>query len=250
MERRNGLLRPEVARLIAERGFAVAFQPVVRLSDRRPVSHEALLRLRPQQGAASLSTRQLVEAARAWDLGTALDAAALDVALATWPRTATTPVSVNVFARSLRDPVFFARLLSRVAGDRATLAVEVIGIDNGPDDLAGLIALVPALRGVGIRVVLDDFAANEACLGGIRAARFDEVKLSTAMVGAAVAGPRGRRLLQALVALATTSGARVVAKMIETVPQVTLLEELGVQFGQGWLFGAPALLPASRRNAA
>src|ERR1700722_12646454 len=66
-ERRSGLLRSEVARLIAERNFTVAFQPVVRLADQRTTSHEALLRLRPLPGAPSLSPRLFVDAALGWD---------------------------------------------------------------------------------------------------------------------------------------------------------------------------------------
>jgi len=246
-ERRNGLLRPEVARLIAERNFTVAFQPVVRLVDRRPVSHEALLRLRPAPGAPSQPTRAFVDAAQAWDLGAALDEAMLDVTLGAWPREATTPVSVNICARSLRDPVFFARLLTRISGEGATVAVELTGIHDGAD-LSAVSAMVPALRGVGVRVVLDDFAATEACLACMRATQFDEVKLAGAAVGDAVAGERGRKLLRALVALADAAGARTVAKLIETVPQAALMQELGVQYGQGWLFGAPALHNADRRK--
>ena len=173
-ERHGGLLRPEVTRLIAERNFAVAFQPVVRLSDCRPVGHEALLRL-PPQGTLHRSTRLFVDAAQAWNLGAALDEAVLDVTLATWPRTAQTPVSVNVCASSLGDPVFFARLLTRVAGEGATLAVEITGIDAA--DPSAVIAVVPALRGVGMRVILDDFTSSDACLAAVQATRFDEVKL-------------------------------------------------------------------------
>jgi EAL domain-containing protein (putative c-di-GMP-specific phosphodiesterase class I) len=249
-ERRHGLLRTEVARLITERNFAVAFQPVVRLADRRPVSHEALLRLRPPQGqgAPQPSTRLFVDAAQAWGLGTALDEAVLDVTLATWPRTAPTPVSVNIHARSLADPVFFARLLTRVAGEGATLAVEITGIDDGAD-LSAVVAIVPALRGVGMRVVLDDFAASATCLACVQATRFDEVKLSGAVVGAAVESGRGKKLLRALVALAEAAGARVVAKLVETMPQAVLMHDAGVAFGQGWLFGAPVLSAPAKRAA-
>jgi EAL domain-containing protein (putative c-di-GMP-specific phosphodiesterase class I) len=248
-ERRGGLLRPEVARLIAERSFTMAFQPVVRLADRRVVSHEALLRLRLPPGAPAQPTRAFVDAAQGWDLGTALDEAALDVTLATWPRDAATPVSVNVSARSLRDPLFFARLLRRVTGEGANIAVEISGLATHAD-LPAVVAVVPALNVAGVRVVLDDFGPAEAALTAVQTARFDEVKVSGAVVGDAVAGERGRRLLRALVTLAEAAGARTVAKLIETEPQAALLRSLGLGYGQGWLFGAPALLKRDRRMAA
>ena len=247
LERRGGLLRPEIARLIAERSFAMAFQPVVRLTDRRVVSHEALLRLRPPPGAPAQPTRAFIDAAHGWDLGTALDEAALDVALATWPRDAATPVSVNVSARSLRDPLFFARLLGRLTGEGASIAVEISGLTTHAD-LPAVVAVVLALNAAGVRVVLDDFNPAEAVLASVQTARFDEVKLSGAVVGDAVAGERGRKLLRALVTLAEATGARTVAKLIETEPQAALLRSLGVGYGQGWLFGAPSLLKPDRRK--
>ncbi len=248
-ERRAGLLRPEAARLIAERNFTVAFQPVVRLADSRPVSHEALLRLRPLPGGASQPARPFVDAVQGWGLGMALDEAVLDVALASWPRAADTPMSVNIGARSLGDPVFFARALVRLGGEGATVALEIAG-PRDATDLPAMVAMVPALRAVGVRVVLDDFGPDEVSLACIRQTRFDEVKLSGAVVGEAVASERGRRLLRALVRLADATGARTVAKLIETVPQARLMRELGVGHGQGWLFGAPVPMATDRRRRA
>jgi len=249
VERRGGMLRAEAARLIAERRFALAFQPVVRLADRRAVSHEALLRLRPLPGAPVQATRNFVDLARGWDLGPALDEAVLDVALATWPRDAATPMSVNIHAASLRDPVCFARLLARLTGEGAMIGVEISGVASLAD-LPAVAAMVPALNAAGVRTVLDDFDTSAASLACVQAVRFDEVKLSGAVVGDAVAGARGQKLLRALLALAETAGARTVAKLIETEAQAMLLRGLGVGYGQGWLFGAPALIKPERRKVA
>jgi EAL domain-containing protein (putative c-di-GMP-specific phosphodiesterase class I) len=246
-DRRAGLPRPAVARLIAERRFAMAFQPVVRLADRWVVSHEALLRLRPMPGMAPPPTRAFVEITQAWGLGPALDEAVLDMALATRPPEVAC-ISVNIGARSLRDPVFVGHLLTRVRGEGDGLAIEVSGI-TGSADLPPVAAIVPALRAAGVRVVLDDFAASEAMLICMQATRFDEVKFAGAVLGDAVAGPRGRKLLAALLALAEAAGARAVAKQVETEAQADLLRALGVRYGQGWLFGAPAVTARDRRHA-
>ncbi len=244
-DRRSGMLRTDVSRMSAGRNFRLAFQPVVRMGDLQPVAHEALLRLRPPPGAPTQSTRAFVDLAQDWGFGTALDEAVLDAALATWGRDAKTPVSVNVAARSFRDPVFFARLLARVAGEGARIAVEIAGV-TGFDDVTPAVAAVAALRAAGVRVALDDFNAGEAMLACLQAARFDDVKLAGVVLGEAVTGPRGETLLVALVKLAEAAGARVIAKLVETEPQAALLRRLGVGYGQGWLFGAPTLPPLLR----
>jgi EAL domain-containing protein (putative c-di-GMP-specific phosphodiesterase class I) len=247
-ERRGGMLRTDVSRIIAARNFKLALQPVVRMEDLRPVGHEALLRLRPPPGASAQSTRGFVDLAQEWGFGTALDEAVLDAALATWGQTATTPVSVNIAARSLRDPVFFARLAGRVAGEGGRIAIEITGVAEF-DDVPATVAAVAALRAAGVPVVLDDFGPGDAMLACLQAARFDDVKLAGAVVGEAVAAPRGEKLLVALVKAAEAAGARVVAKLVETEPQAARLRALGVVYGQGWLFGAPVLPPPLRPSA-
>ncbi len=235
---RGGMPRADASGMIADRSFRLAFQPVVRTGDLRPVGHEALLRLRPQPSAPVQSTRAFVDEAQERGLGTALDEAVLETATAAWGHGARTPLSVNISARSLRDPVFFARLLGRVAGEGARIAVEITGV-AAIDDVPAAVAAVAALRDVGVRVALDDFCAAEAMLACLQAARFDDVKLAGTIVGEAAESQRGERLLAALVKLAESAGARVIAKLVETEAQATLLRTVAVGYGQGWLFGVP-----------
>ena len=243
-ERRAGLLRQDMQRIIAERHFSLAFQPVVRLSDRRAAYHEALLRLRPPDGMPMLPTRVFVEVAAGWDLGATLDTAVLDAALAAWRSAGSTPVSVNVAARSLCDTAFLDAALSGIGGEGAALLVEVTAV-AGIDTVPALARGIAALQDAGVRVCLDDLGADPAALDCVRAARFDQMKIDGASVRAASTSQRGRRLLAALVALANAAGAEIVAKHIETLPQAWLMQELGVRYGQGWLFGAPGRLPGS-----
>ena len=240
IERRAGLLREDVAGIIAGRHFTLAFQPVVELSDRHVVTHEALLRLHPPAGLATLPTGAFVEVAAGWGLATALDEAVLDAALAAWTQSGATPVAVNIAGRSLQDMDFIARALSRIGGDGAALLVEVTAA-GAIDDMPALAAGAAALQAANVRVCLDDFG-EPATLECMRAVRFDQVKIAGSAVRAAAAGERGRRLVAALVALAAAAGAETVAKLIETLPQAWLMQELGVRHGQGWLFGPPGKL--------
>lgn len=241
-ERRAGLTRAELAQVIAERRFSLAFQPIVDLSDRRAAYHEAFLRPRPD-GLPPLGARLCVELAADWGLGPALDLAVLDVALRAGRDAGGAPVSVNIGAAALADAAFLRAALARIGGAGAALLVELPALADLPRH-PGLPAAIAALRQAGVRVCLDGVGDDAAALDGARLARFDQLKLSGAAVRAANAGARGRRLLTALVALARALGASVVAKQIETLPQAWLMAELGVRFGQGWLFGAPGPLPA------
>lgn len=61
----------------------------------------------------------------------------------------------------------------------------------------------------------------------------------------AVESERDRGFIVAMVDLARTVGARVVAERIETEAQARLMRDLGVDFGQRCLFGRPGALPGA-----
>ena len=166
----------------------------------------------------------------------------IEAALLAKAQSGGTPISVNVAATSLCDADFVDRTVARVGGEGTGLLLEITAA-AALADLSAFAIGIKALRGIGVRVCLDDLGAAPATLECMRAARFDQVKLAGTTLRAAAAGERGRRLITALVALATTAGAETVGKMIETLPQAWLLQELGVRYGQGWLFGAPGPLP-------
>jgi EAL domain-containing protein (putative c-di-GMP-specific phosphodiesterase class I) len=52
-----------------------------------------------------------------------------------------------------------------------------------------------------------------------------------------------RGILASMVGLIRTVGARSVSERIETEAEAGLIQGLGVDLGQGWLFGRPGALP-------
>ncbi len=242
-ERRAGMTRAEMAGIISARRFTLAFQPVVKLADRRPVYHEAFLRLAPLPGGAQLPGGVFAQAAYGWGLGPALDAAVLDAALSEWARAGSTPVSVNIAAASLCAPAFLFPAQARIGGEGAALLLEVRA-DTPPPDPAAFREGAQAMQDLGVRLCLDGLGAAEGALACANLTHWEQMKLDGGVLRAAAAGERGRRLLAALVALATSAGSGAVAKHIETLPQAWLAQEAGIRLGQGWLFGAPGKLGA------
>ncbi len=102
---------------------------------------------------------------------------------------------------------------------------------------------VDALRALGLPVCIDDFGAGAAAFRYLRIFRVDFVKVDGIYVTNAVESGRDRGFIAAMVDLATTVGAQVVAERIETEAQAALMQDLGVAFGQGYLFGRPGALP-------
>ena len=80
----------------------------------------------------------------------------------------------------------------------------------------------------------------------LRAFGVDFVKIDGEYVRAACKHPRDRALVASMIEIAHNAGAAVVAEMIETEAECKLMKELGVTYGQGWLFGKPGRLPGAK----
>jgi EAL domain-containing protein (putative c-di-GMP-specific phosphodiesterase class I) len=243
-----------VLETLTERRFRLAFQPVVSLADRSIHHYEALLRPIPTPGNHAHSTQDFVAFAEVAGLSEELDWAVLQEALAAQRAAPNTSIAVNISGLSMQSPAFRQRMLPALAaspnltgpqgaGRLLIELTETAEIEDMPEAAAG----IAQLRQIGVPVCIDDFGAGAAAFHYLREFRVDYVKIDGAFIRAATYGARERGFVAAMVEIARTVDARIVAEMIETEEQAALMGELGVSFGQGWLFGRPGALPGRRR---
>ena len=154
-------------------------------------------------------------------------------------------VAVNVSGLSIADSGFATLLIESAANvPPGRLLVELTETAE-IDDLGAAAARIAQLRSVGTPVCLDDFGAGSASFRYLRDLRVDMVKIDGAYVQAAGRSARGRAFVQSRRELATSTKAETIAEMVETEAEAALMLELGVQYGQGWLFGKPVALAAA-----
>jgi len=233
-----------LAGMIESGRFALAYQPVVALSDRALHHYEALLRPEAGPDNPASNPQEFVTMVEAVGLAVALDRAVLRRALGAIADSGVS-VAVNVSGLSIADPGF-ATLLIESAGSvpPGRLLVELTETAE-IDDLATAAARIAQLRAAGAPVCLDDFGAGSASFRYLRDLRVDMVKIDGAYVQAAGRSARGRAFVQSMRELATSTKAETIAEMVETEAEAALMRELGVQYGQGWLFGKPVALAAA-----
>jgi EAL domain-containing protein (putative c-di-GMP-specific phosphodiesterase class I) len=111
------------------------------------------------------------------------------------------------------------------------------------EDEAEAARTVQALRERGVTLCIDDFGAGAAAFRYLRAFRVDVVKIDGAYLRNAMRSEQDRGILASMVGLIRTVGARSVCEQIETEAEAGLMAGLGVDMGQGWLFGRPGALP-------
>lgn len=243
---RAALLR----RSIAKRRFRMAFQPIVALADRTPHHYEALIRPLQADDEALSHPGEFVALAEAVGLTEELDWAVVSAVCDAAGAAGGTRVACNLSGLSLQSPKFredMKALLENTPGIAERLVVEITETaEIEQEDEA--VRMIELLREHDIPVCLDDFGAGAAAFRYLRAFKVDYVKVDGIYVANALQSERDRGFISAMVDLAKTVGAQVVAERIETEAEAALMLELGVRYGQGYLFGKPEMELASRRT--
>jgi EAL domain-containing protein (putative c-di-GMP-specific phosphodiesterase class I) len=243
VRRHVGELRAHIEEIVAAHAFRPVFQPIVELATEEIVGYEALTRFHSGQ-------RPDLCFADAWTvgLGADLELATLGAALAEAPALpAGCWLDLNLSPRLLED-VSRLRVLLRGAGRPIVLEITEHEV------IADYHAVREAIAGLGhdIRLAVDDAGAGVANFGHIIELRPDFVKLDISLVRRVNANLGRQALVVAMRHFARTAGCRLIAEGIETLEEAQTLASLGVEFGQGYLFGYPeaAARAGDRRSIA
>ena len=234
-------------RIAIENGrFRMVFQPVVSLADRKMHHFEALLRPFPLAGHERDSTQEFVSFAEAMGMAELLDQAVLRRVVQVLPGTSAR-VAVNVSGISMQSSRFREELMGCLDNDPRLAKQLMVELTETADidDVPAVADMVNRLASAGVPVCLDDFGAGFAAFRYLREFRVHFVKIDGSYVHRATTGARDSGFVGAMVELARCAGAGSIAEMVETEHHATTMQSLGVQFGQGWLFGRPGALPGT-----
>ena len=103
-----------------------------------------------------------------------------------------------------------------------------------------LVPAVQALRAAGILIAIDDVGFGSSCLESLVLLEPDILKLDKRCVIGIDDDPPRVEHLRRYVRIARTLGCQVVAEGIETAKELAVVRSLGIEYGQGYLWGKPA----------
>jgi len=223
-----------VERMLAERGFKAVFQPIVELATRRPRGYEALMRFRT--GAPDDWF------AKAWRVGRGpeLELYAIELAVAALDRI---PPNLYLSVNLSPDTLLHRGLRELLRGcDPARIVLEITEhatIDN----IDSFQTALGNVRDCGVRVAVDDAGAGFANFVRLLQLVPEVIKLDRVLVADIHRDRVKAAIAESMITLATGIGAQLAGEGVETEPEALKLLELGVRFGQGYLFGRPESLP-------
>ena len=218
----------------------IHLQPIHRLDDGRPVGAEALARF-PDFGLRPPSL--WFEEAAAAGLGVEFELAAVRRALGVLPFVPRSRyLSINLSPEAVMSTDLDAVL--EPIGERDV--VLEITEHSRVEDYQALKARLRDLRGR-VRIAIDDVGAGYAGLRHITALAPDILKLDMSLTREIHLDPAKRALALALVSFAAQNGASIVAEGIECAEERRILAELGIRYGQGWLFSRAMPVVSAQR---
>lgn len=240
------LLPEQVENAILQCRIVPAFQPVVRLADGGLVGFEVLARWQDEALGQVPPDAFIPVAQSAGMLGRLtcdLVEAACGAACA-WP--GRFYLAFNVPPSMLEDEAAIDALLAsvvRTGFPLARIGVEMTEVESGQDEVA-IRHTARRLQSQQVKVVLDDFGTGFSSLARLHKFHFEAIKIDGSFVRRIEHDIGSRRIVSAIVGLAHSLQAVVVAECVETAEQSAFLKRLGCDHAQGWLFGRP--MPATQ----
>lgn len=238
-ELRRGLERAE---------FIPVLQPILRMPDRQLVGFEALIRwYHPQQGL--LYPDHFIPVAERTGVVQLLDRMMVEKACRLIPEfLSEIPDLPNDFFISVNLSGINFETLDVVQAVRdATAATGVhprhlkLEITESAliTDPARAAEILQGLRALGVTIALDDFGTGYSSLGYLHQFPLDSLKIDRSFVRRIHDSPKSLEIVSAIIALARNFKLGVIVEGIETEADAAVIDRLGCDMAQGYLFGKP-----------
>lgn len=231
--------------IISNNKFSSHMQPIVNRSE-EIVAFEFLLR--PTPLGDTFQPYELFEVARKTGFHSFLDRSARISAIETSARFLPQGIKrfINFLPSSIYNPKYclthtFAAI-ERLAQDPRDFVFEVVETEQ-IRDISHLSAIFTEYRKQGMLVALDDVGTGFSTLDVMTRLKPDYVKIDRSLVSYCDQDAEKQKVIRDIIERANPFGGKVLAEGIERREEFLLCQDLGVDLGQGYLFGKPENKP-------
>ncbi len=246
-------IETDLRRAIEREEFILYYQPIIDLKTRQVAGLEALIRWQhPTRGL--LLPGEFLPIAQDSDLMSQIDAWVLRKAclqLRDWQDNAALPESIfmstnlsvhNFLREDITETIFNILLETGVSGHCLELEITEESIVSNPQQVN---CILTELKHRNIKFSIDDFGTGYSSLSYLHQFSVDSLKIDRSFIerlSCRGSLPGNSEIAQTIVQLAASLKLSVIAEGIETLDQLTVLQDLDCTYGQGFYFSRP--LPA------
>jgi len=232
----DGLLKD----LLTSHRLSARYQPIMDLRQGTVFSHEGLIR--GPSDSALHSPFHLFNAADRAGLSHDVEREALQTLVSDWAKLGDGRcLFLNLSPGALVRPKGGQSVLPdlEALGVRPDSVVIELTERDPAFDYATLVEAANQLRALGYTIAMDDLGEGSSSLRLWSELHPEFVKIDMHFVQGVAFNPMRFQFLRTLHDLASSTGARLVAEGIETESDLAAVQDIGIELGQGYLFGRP-----------
>ncbi|WP_244816965.1 bifunctional diguanylate cyclase/phosphodiesterase [Caballeronia sp. Lep1P3] len=227
-------------------GLFLVMQPIMSLrAPNESLNFEVLLRMRAPDGATLPAGKVIVAAEESGNIA-AIDRWVISTLL-DWIEanrhklTNTQFICVNLSGGSLNDEQFMEDIFALFARHPSVVHYLCLEITESValHDLENTQRFIARVHEMGGKIALDDFGAGYTSFKYLKALSADALKIDGEFVRSMCEHPADIAIVEAIVALARNLGMRSVAEWVEDIDTLRALQEIGVDYVQGYLIARP-----------
>ena len=234
--------------LVLAEDIAILYEPIVNLTTREVLGHEALVR-GPWKSDFH-SPDKLFRLAEETGLTFELDCLCRRTALrGARGLEAGRKLFLNCLPTAIHDPAFRGEALRETLEDLRLRPEDLVFEISERESIENFSIFREArdhYKELGFQIALDDTGVAYGSLEAVMELAPDFIKVDMSFVRGIDTDPTRQELLRALHAVAGKQGGQIIAEGIESTEELETLQGLGIPYGQGYLFGRAAPLRRHR----
>lgn len=248
-------LETDLRRAVDNREFLLYYQPVVSLSDWRIIGFEALIRWQhPTRGL--VFPAEFIPLAEETGLIGPMGKWVLEEAchqMAEWQArfrlNAPEMMSVNLSSRQFGQPDLVDQLALILRDTKLNPRCLKLEMTESlvMENVATASAMLKLMKALGVKLGIDDFGTGYSSLSYLHRFPIDTLKVDRSFVSQIAEDKENLEIVRTIITLAHNLRMNVIAEGVETAEQLSLLRDLGCEYGQGYYFSRPVSLEAATR---
>jgi diguanylate cyclase (GGDEF)-like protein len=242
---------PIIRKALINKRLFLAFQPIVQLIDGDISHYEVLIRLRGEDGVV-IDPGEFIPAAERMGLIHDIDLWVVESAinyLAALPvELSNICLAINLSSVAFQDLALLSTIKHKleatgVSAERLTFEItETTVVDNYKQTRL----MIHKIRALGCHFALDDFGAGFCSFNYLKTFPVDYVKIDGQFIWNLVNDETDQMLVRSMHQIAKKMGKKTIAEFVECPKTIAILREIGIDYGQGYIFGKPSELLLER----
>jgi EAL domain-containing protein (putative c-di-GMP-specific phosphodiesterase class I) len=219
----------------------IAFQQIINAKTQEVSFHECLIRLIDESGKV-IPAGQFIAAVEKMGLTRLVDGFCTQQAIRELKMFPDLRLSINVSNHTLTDPLWMKDVTAALIDHRSVAERLIVEITESAAmiDVAQTKRVTKALKALGCKIALDDFGAGQTSFTQIRDLDLDMVKIDKSFIRN-MDQAENMLFIRTLQSLAEGMNLETVGEGAETLAEVKILADGGINHVQGYAYGLPSL---------